>query len=99
MGSWWLLLPRPWPPQLRSEKSITEFANDLVAGKLTPEFKSAPIPDEPTEGGVTVRGCLCSCLCLYGSVCVCVCVCVCVDVCACACVRARARSRMWRVAG
>ncbi|KAI8468718.1 MAG: protein disulfide isomerase 1 [Monoraphidium minutum] len=37
-----------------TDKSVLKFANDLVDGKLTPEFKSAPIPDEPTDGGVTV---------------------------------------------
>lgn len=37
-----------------SEKSITKFATGLVDGSVEPEYKSAPIPDEPTDGGVTV---------------------------------------------
>jgi protein disulfide-isomerase A1 len=37
-----------------TEKSITKFATGLVDGSVEPEYKSAPIPDEPTDGGVTV---------------------------------------------
>jgi protein disulfide-isomerase A1 len=37
-----------------TEKNIKKFATDLLAGKLEPEYKSAPIPDEPKDGGVTV---------------------------------------------
>lgn len=37
-----------------SDKSITKFAKGLLDGSVQPEFKSAPIPDEPTDGGVTV---------------------------------------------
>ena len=36
------------------EKSITKFAKGLLDGSVEPEYKSAPIPDEPTDGGVTV---------------------------------------------
>lgn len=37
-----------------SEKTITAFAKGLLDGSVQPEYKSAPIPDEPTDGGVTV---------------------------------------------
>lgn len=37
-----------------SEKSIAKFAKGLLDGSVQPEYKSAPIPDEPTDGGVTV---------------------------------------------
>jgi len=37
-----------------SEKSITKFAKGLLDGSVQPEYKSAAIPDEPTDGGVTV---------------------------------------------
>jgi protein disulfide-isomerase A1 len=37
-----------------TEKSIKKFAADFIGGKLTPEYKSAPIPDEPLDGGVSV---------------------------------------------
>lgn len=39
---------------MRSEKAITKFAAGLLDGSVQPEYKSAPIPDEPTDGGVTV---------------------------------------------
>lgn len=42
------------PACLHSEKSVKAFTQNLVGGKLTPEYKSAAIPDEPTDGGVTV---------------------------------------------
>lgn len=45
-------------PTNHSEKSIKAFAKDLIDGKLTPEYKSGPIPEEPTDGGVAVRGAL-----------------------------------------
>jgi protein disulfide-isomerase A1 len=35
-------------------KSVKQFATDLLAGKLQAEYKSAPIPDEPTDGGVSI---------------------------------------------
>jgi protein disulfide-isomerase A1 len=31
-----------------------KFAEGLLDGSISPEYKSAPIPDEPTEGGVSV---------------------------------------------
>jgi protein disulfide-isomerase A1 len=37
-----------------SEKSIAKFAKGLLDGSVQPEYKSAPIPDEPTDGGVTI---------------------------------------------
>lgn len=37
-----------------SEKSIKSFAEGVVSGSLTPEYKSAPEPEEPTDGGVSV---------------------------------------------
>lgn len=37
-----------------TEKVLRQFANDLAADKLTPDFKSAPIPEEPLDGGVSV---------------------------------------------
>ncbi|KIZ05380.1 prolyl 4-hydroxylase, beta polypeptide [Monoraphidium neglectum] len=37
-----------------SAKHLKKFTQDLLDGKLTPEFKSAAIPDEPLDGGVTV---------------------------------------------
>jgi len=37
-----------------TEKNIKKFATDLLAGKIEPEYKSAPIPAEPLDGGVTV---------------------------------------------
>ena len=39
-----------------TEKAVKKFAADLVDGKLTPEYKSAAIPEEPLDGGVSVRG-------------------------------------------
>ncbi|KAI8470781.1 MAG: protein disulfide isomerase 1 [Monoraphidium minutum] len=35
-------------------KTVKAFAQGLLDGKLTPEYKSAAIPDEPTDGGVTI---------------------------------------------
>lgn len=37
-----------------SEKALKAFAESVLDGTAEPEFKSAPIPDEPTDGGVTV---------------------------------------------
>ena len=37
-----------------TEKSLRSFAKDFVAGKLTPDYKSAPLPEEPLDGGVSV---------------------------------------------
>jgi protein disulfide-isomerase A1 len=37
-----------------NEKSVAKFAEGMSAGTLTPEYKSAAIPDEPLDGGVTV---------------------------------------------
>jgi len=37
-----------------NEKTITAFAAGVLDGSVQPEYKSAPIPDEPTDGGVTV---------------------------------------------
>lgn len=51
-----LTLPRPAPQTQHpcSEKSIAAFAKGVVDGTVEPEYKSAAIPDEPTDGGVTV---------------------------------------------
>eukprot|EP00775_Hariotina_reticulata_P003132 gene3132-3410_t len=35
-------------------KTIGKFAEGVLDGTVTAEYKSAPIPDEPTEGGVTI---------------------------------------------
>lgn len=37
-----------------SEKSLKAFAESVLDGTAEPEYKSAPIPDEPTDGGVVV---------------------------------------------
>lgn len=37
-----------------SEKTLKAFAASVVDGSAEPEYKSAPIPEEPTDGGVTV---------------------------------------------
>jgi hypothetical protein len=39
-----------------AEKSVKTFTQGLIDGKLTPEYKSAAIPEEPLDGGVSVRG-------------------------------------------
>lgn len=39
---------------VRREKSIKAFAEGVSSGSLTPEYKSAPEPEEPTDGGVAV---------------------------------------------
>eukprot|EP00878_Enallax_costatus_P024577 GHUV01026234.1.p1 GENE.GHUV01026234.1~~GHUV01026234.1.p1 ORF type:complete len:217 (-),score=82.77 GHUV01026234.1:345-917(-) len=36
------------------EKNIKAFAEAVLDGSAQPEYKSAPIPEEPTDGGVTV---------------------------------------------
>jgi len=45
-----------FPDPKITEKGVKAFAQSLVDGKLVPEYKSAPIPDEPLDGGVAVRG-------------------------------------------
>jgi protein disulfide-isomerase A1 len=37
-----------------NEKNIKAFAESVLDGSAEPEYKSAPIPDEPTDGGVSV---------------------------------------------
>jgi hypothetical protein len=37
-----------------SEKTLGEFASSVLDGTAEAEYKSAPIPDEPTDGGVHV---------------------------------------------
>jgi hypothetical protein len=37
-----------------SEKSLEEFAASVLDGTAEAEYKSAPIPDEPTDGGVSI---------------------------------------------
>lgn len=37
-----------------SEKNIKAFADAVLDGSAEPEYKSAPIPEEPTDGGVTI---------------------------------------------
>jgi hypothetical protein len=41
---------------VNTEKAVKKFADDLAAGKLTPEYKSAPVPegDAALDEGVTV---------------------------------------------
>jgi hypothetical protein len=39
---------------LCSDKSLEEFAASVLDGTAEAEFKSAPIPDEPTDGGVSI---------------------------------------------
>lgn len=39
---------------LCSEKSLEEFAAAVLDGTAEAEYKSAPIPDEATDGGVTI---------------------------------------------
>jgi hypothetical protein len=46
--------PSPNHAPTLSAKHLKKFTQDLLDGKLTPEFKSAAIPDEPLDGGVTV---------------------------------------------
>ena len=75
------------PPITCSEKAIAAFAKGVVDGTVDPEYKSAAIPDEPTDGGVTiivgknfdsiVKDAKKDVL-LEVSLCVFVCVCVCV---------------------
>jgi hypothetical protein len=51
-----LLVPAFFAPSLCccSEKSLEEFAAAVIDGTAEAEYKSAPIPDEPTDGGVSV---------------------------------------------
>jgi hypothetical protein len=42
------------PPPPPSEANIKAFAADIESGKAEPEYKSAAIPEEPLDGGVTV---------------------------------------------
>uniref|UniRef100_A0A383WK23 Protein disulfide-isomerase n=1 Tax=Tetradesmus obliquus TaxID=3088 RepID=A0A383WK23_TETOB len=37
-----------------SEKALGEFAASVLDGTAEAEYKSAPIPDEPTDGGVSI---------------------------------------------
>lgn len=37
-----------------SEKTLGDFASSVLDGTAEAEYKSAPIPDEPTDGGVTI---------------------------------------------
>lgn len=37
-----------------NEKNLKAFAEAVLDGTAEPEYKSAPIPEEPTDGGVTI---------------------------------------------
>lgn len=37
-----------------SDKVVAKFAAGVLDGSVAPEYKSAPIPDEPTDGGVAI---------------------------------------------
>lgn len=41
-------------PYYCSEKNIKAFADAVIDNTAEPEYKSAPIPEEPTDGGVTI---------------------------------------------
>ncbi|GBF98566.1 disulfide isomerase-like, partial [Raphidocelis subcapitata] len=42
------------PEGKMTEKAVKAFAQEFLDGKLKPEYKSAPVPEEPTDGGVSI---------------------------------------------